>query len=807
MFLEVIVACKRLFVVWVVFLLSTHLVLGQTLIINEVSNGPTGNQEFVEFVVVDEGMTYDCGSNIPPCIDIRGWIFDDNSGYHGSGGIAEGALRFSNHSLWSCVPLGTIILLYNDADPNVNLPPDDLSLNDDNCRIVAPISNAALFEQNLTTPGAAACSYPSSGWVAGGDWELTFLANSGDCARLVDLSGCEVFSLCWASCSDNSLIYFPTNGSGSKKVWFFNGGDPMVQSNWSEGSTLSPSAETPGAPNNAANQAYIGQFNNNCIPIEPIEATVATSTPTDCGCTGTASASASGSIPGYTYQWTDENLSLLPGQTNATATNLCAGIHYVIVTSSIGCTDTATVTIASNGGGAIQTTETQSVCANTTVTYPNGSTAVITAPTTYISQLTTSSGCDSIITTNVVLVPFLASTQLIAVCANSTVTYPDGTSEIITGNTTQTSNLVATTGCDSVVTTVVTVIPTYTTTENRTVCANSTITYPDGTTGFITSPTSYVSNLIGALGCDSVITTNVTLSQGFEEQVFVEVCPNSPYTFPNGETQTITSSTTQTSVFTTGSGCDSTIVTTVSITAVPVAQQTIEVCAGDAYTFPDGVTRNNITNNMVYTSAIPTTTGCDSIIETSVYVASAQATEFEITPSKLGTFNFDAAFSITTPENTAYEWSIFDTDSALIHTSADTAFSYQFENIAATYTVCVASTSQAGCAVSKCKLLPAETELTVYIPNAFTPEIEGQTDRLNDVFRPVIGGAIVANYTLTIFDRWGKQLFVSNDESVGWTGQVNARDVPIGLYVFRLTFTTKGLSFTHQYTGTVTLVR
>jgi hypothetical protein len=52
----------------------------QTLIMNEVSNGPAGNQEYVELVVVSNAVTYTCTNLTPPCIDIRGWIFDDNSG-------------------------------------------------------------------------------------------------------------------------------------------------------------------------------------------------------------------------------------------------------------------------------------------------------------------------------------------------------------------------------------------------------------------------------------------------------------------------------------------------------------------------------------------------------------------------------------------------------------------------------------------------------------------------------------------------------------------------------------------------------
>ena len=65
----------------------------QTLIINEFSNGPFGAQEYIEFIVVDDNAFYDCGNTTPPCVDIRGWIIDDNSGYHGTGGVAGGCNR------------------------------------------------------------------------------------------------------------------------------------------------------------------------------------------------------------------------------------------------------------------------------------------------------------------------------------------------------------------------------------------------------------------------------------------------------------------------------------------------------------------------------------------------------------------------------------------------------------------------------------------------------------------------------------------------------------------------------------------
>jgi gliding motility-associated-like protein len=355
----------KLFVGVLLLVISTTTAFSQTLIMNEVSNGPAGNQEYVEFVVVDTVVAYNCSATAPPCIDIRGWIFDDNSGYHGAAGIAAGAVRFSFDPLWACVPLGTIILIYNDADLNPEIPAVDISMADGNCRISAPISNTALFEKNATTPGAIACSYPASGWTAGGIWSNTLLANPGDCARIVDLGGCEVFSVCWAAANTNTLIYFNSGGSGSQNVWYFTDGDPEVQANWSEGSAAIGANQTPGAPNNVANAAFIGQFNNNCSIITPIAVT-ASSTDPICTCTGTATANASGSIAGYTYEWFTS--AYVPiGQTTATATGLCQGTYHVIATSSIGCSDTATVTLNATGSTTVSVNN-ATICQGQTTT-------------------------------------------------------------------------------------------------------------------------------------------------------------------------------------------------------------------------------------------------------------------------------------------------------------------------------------------------------------------------------------------------------------------------------------------------------
>jgi len=183
--------------------------------------------------------------------------------------------------------------------------------------------------------------------VAGGSWINVGMRNDGDCARIVSLAGCEEFSLCWGDNNLNNLIYFP--GVGDNDVWYFNDTDPYVQANWSEGcadvANCGTEDQTPGLPNNALNAAYIAQFNNNCQPITPVLAAIVLDNNEVCGCDGQATASASGSIAGYTYEWYDLTYNLI-NQSTATATGLCAGTYHVIATSSIDCSDTATIVIA-----------------------------------------------------------------------------------------------------------------------------------------------------------------------------------------------------------------------------------------------------------------------------------------------------------------------------------------------------------------------------------------------------------------------------------------------------------------------------
>ncbi len=70
----------------------------------------------------------------------------------------------------------------------------------------------------------------------------------------------------------------------------------------------------------------------------------------------------------------------------------------------------------------------------------------------------------------------------------------------------------------------------------------------------------------------------------------------------------------------------------------------------------------------------------------------------------------------------------------------------------------------------------------IFIPNTFTPNGDGT----NDIFIPV--GKNIATMHLYVFDRWGNQLFESDDPTQGWDGTYSGEVVKNDIYVWRLAY-------------------
>jgi len=91
-------------------------------------------------------------------------------------------------------------------------------------------------------------------------------------------------------------------------------------------------------------------------------------------------------------------------------------------------------------------------------------------------------------------------------------------------------------------------------------------------------------------------------------------------------------------------------------------------------------------------------------------------------------------------------------------------------------------------------------EHLLFIPNAFVPK------GVNTTFLPSTGFIDLSEYELSVFDRWGGEIFKTNDPSLGWDGTFHNQKCPGGVYVYLLTIkTSKGQYIERK--GTVTLIR
>ena len=111
-----------------------------------------------------------------------------------------------------------------------------------------------------------------------------------------------------------------------------------------------------------------------------------------------------------------------------------------------------------------------------------------------------------------------------------------------------------------------------------------------------------------------------------------------------------------------------------------------------------------------------------------------------------------------------------------------------------------------GCTDSITKPVEILPDFTFYIPNAFSPNGDGT----NEGFKGTGIGIDLTTYNLWVFDRWGLQIFYSNDLEQVWDGHMRGNeDKPIlqqDVYVWKVKFR----DFTgkkHEYHGTVTLLK
>ncbi|HIA10483.1 MAG TPA: T9SS type B sorting domain-containing protein, partial [Flavobacteriales bacterium] len=88
----------------------------------------------------------------------------------------------------------------------------------------------------------------------------------------------------------------------------------------------------------------------------------------------------------------------------------------------------------------------------------------------------------------------------------------------------------------------------------------------------------------------------------------------------------------------------------------------------------------------------------------------------------------------------------------------------------------------------------------VYIPNIFSPNADGENDKL------FVQGKGIVEIVFIIYDRWGEKIFETNDLSTGWDGAFKGKPMNEAVFVYYVKATLINESIVEK-TGNLTLVR
>lgn len=118
------------------------------------------------------------------------------------------------------------------------------------------------------------------------------------------------------------------------------------------------------------------------------------------------------------------------------------------------------------------------------------------------------------------------------------------------------------------------------------------------------------------------------------------------------------------------------------------------------------------------------------------------------------------------------------------------------------YEIVQVVTNSLGCSDTAVRIVEVLPNTNVFIPNAFTPNDDGVNDSWNAII------SYITEFRLRIFDRWGQEVFASDNVYDGWNGKYRneGRLMKGDMYVYRI-YIREFTGNTRELTGHITLLR
>ncbi len=163
-----------------------------------------------------------------------------------------------------------------------------------------------------------------------------------------------------------------------------------------------------------------------------------------------------------------------------------------------------------------------------------------------------------------------------------------------------------------------------------------------------------------------------------------------------------------------------------------------------------------------------------------IRVEPSPTADFYFSPEEPSVFNPLVQFTDNSDNAISWQWN-FNGEG----TSFQPNPTYEFQDTGQ-YEVQLVVLHPSGCPDTITKIIDVEPKVTFFMPNAFTPNNDGQ----NDTF---LGKGFVdgmQEFSMTIWNRWGERIYDTDDPFSGWNGTKNnvGEQSPTGVYVYHVNY-------------------
>lgn len=485
--------------------------------------------------------------------------------------------------------------------------------------------------------------------------------------------------------------------------------------------------------------------------------------------TGGATAVPSNGTPNYEYSWSTQAAPTTIISTTNNISGVAAGTYRVTVTDASGCTATASITIQNQTNVMNPGTlgSDQNLCFGTLPSILNGSVASGGNNSTYLWQTSLNN-----------------STFINAAGINNTQNY---TPSSLTQNTYFRRAWISI-ACGTVYsdTLLIRIFPVYRDTIQDVVCQgyeymNYGFNLPEDSTQN-TGSHVFIQYLSTINNCDSIVVLYLNVLPNVTDEYSASSCDS--YTWNNN---TYTESGDYVQVFDAINGCDSTVTLHLVINTIQLTTILDTICQGGIYIengFIFAPPQTNDLQTIEDERTLVSQNGCDSIISLSLSIID---TTLQIVPLTEDFCQYLTAPLTANGNFDLFNWSTGENTQTII------VYSPGIYTVTAINDYCEVSSS----------LVISPCSLSIFIPNAFTPNGDG----LNDYFAiSLFNINVIELFNIVIYNRWGQVVFESNDPNFIWDGKINnkiALRSSIYTYVIEYRMKNEGSKF---ITGTVTVL-